>query len=448
MNALQARFRDKASELLQSSPTITVAMGRGQTFTIETCYVVGDSDELHCIVKPSPAIVEAVRDDAHVAFTVNQGFPNQMLQGVGRAFFLGGLDLYPQLRAQLLAKTPDATAFLTTIRNLGVVKILPDWIAVTDDTNVGLGPRQVYVPESASALPDRRRRWKQALGMTSWPLVLIPVLTAALLARHAGLSVSWWLLVAVCIVALLVHTGTSLLATFVGFRRRRARSEALGASRLLSAGLLSTHQVFEIGILCLAFGVLLGLVLVGLRGAPLLVLGLIGLLGALLYAGWPLYLSSRVLEDAVVFVGLGPLVVLVTFATLTGSLHMGPLLVALPLGCLAESILHASHLQRFAADVDAKFRTLAVVLGWERARLMFYVFASLPYVLVALLMFARLLPGWVWLTCLSVPLAGRGALAVYRSTVEQTASLAGLDRQMALAYVAFGVLLLAGLLLG
>src|SRR5688500_5605863 len=89
MDALQARFRDKASEMLQNTPTITVAMGHGRTFAVETCYVVGNSDELHCIVKPHPAIVEAVRADAHVAFTVNQGFPTQMLQGVGRAFYLG-----------------------------------------------------------------------------------------------------------------------------------------------------------------------------------------------------------------------------------------------------------------------------------------------------------------------------------------------------------------------
>src|SRR5919108_6312045 len=107
MDVLQARFRDKASEMLQNTPTITVAMGRGRTFTVETCYMVGTSDELHCIVKPNPAIVEAVQDDARVAFTANQGFPKQMLQGAGRAFFLGGLDRHPQLREQILAKIPD-----------------------------------------------------------------------------------------------------------------------------------------------------------------------------------------------------------------------------------------------------------------------------------------------------------------------------------------------------
>ena len=448
MDVLQARFRDKASEMLQNTPTITVAMGHGRTFTIETCYVVGNSDELYCIVKPNPALVEAVRDDAHVAFTVNQGFPTHMLQGTGRAFFLGGLDHHPQVRDQTLAKSPDATAFLTTIRNLGVVKILPDQIAITDDSNLGLGPRPVYVPEAAKALPDRRRRWIRATGMGSWLLVLIPVLIAALLASDAAAGVIWWLLVPMCLVAVLVHMGTSLLATYTGFRRHIDRSEALGANRLLHEGLLSTQQVWGAGILCLALGSVLGLFLVGLRGTPLLVIGLIGVVGGVLYAGWPLYLSSRVIEDAAVFVGLGPLLVLGAFDTLTGALHVLPFLVSLPLGFLTESILHASHLQTFSADVNGKVRTVAVALGWDRARLLFYALIGLPYLLVALLILTGALPGWAWLTFLSLPLAGRSILLVGRATTAQSPDLVGLDRRVAQAHMAFGVLLVFGLILG
>jgi 1,4-dihydroxy-2-naphthoate octaprenyltransferase len=447
MDVLQARFRDKASEMLQNTPTLTVAMGRGRTFTIETCYVVGNSDELHCIVKPNPAIVEAVQDDATVAFTANQGFPKQMLQGVGRAFFLGSLDHHPQIREQTLAKIPDAMAFLTTIRNLGVLKILPAQISITDDTNLGLGPRPVYVPEAAQALPDRRHRWLRVMGISSWPLVLIPVFIAALLASKATVGVTWWLLVPIGIVTMLVHVGTILLATSTGFRRHIDRNEALGSSRLLHEGLLPTRQVWSTGILCLAVGSLLGLFLVGLRGVPLLMIGLIGVVGGLFYAGWPVYLSCRVIEDAAVFVGFGPLLGFGAYYALTGAAHALPFLVSLPLGCLAESMLHASHLQTFSADDNAKVRTLAVVLGWDRARLFFYAVVGLPYVLVALLILTGTLPGWTWLTFLSLPLAARSAPLVWRATVDQTQDLAGLDRQMAQAYLAFALLLVFGLIL-
>jgi hypothetical protein len=52
------------------------------------------------------------------------------------------------------------------------------------------------------------------------------------------------------------------------------------------------------------------------------------------------------------------------------------------------------------------------------------------------------------LTFLSVPLAGRSILLLWRATADQIQLLAGLDRQMAQAYLAFGVLLMCSLILG
>jgi 1,4-dihydroxy-2-naphthoate octaprenyltransferase len=448
MDTLQARFRDKASEMIQNSPTIAVALGRGRSFTIETCYAVGDSEELYCIVKPNPALVEAVGDDACVAFAVNRGFPNQQLQGTGRAFFLGGLDLHPQIRDLVLAKAPEAMTFLSTIRNLGVLKILPDQMAVTDDANLGLGPRPVYVPEAARTLPSRRRRWIQAVGLMSWPLVLIPVLVAALLADDAAVEVVWWLLLPVSLVALSLSTGTVLLATYSGFRRQRARSPALGSSLLLQQGLLPVQQVRWAGVFALGSGVLLGVFLVGLRGLPLLSIGLISVAAGLLYAGWPLYLARREFEEGLVFACLGPLAVLGTYVALTGVGSARAFLISLPFGLLAASLLLAHHLASFPEDVQARHATLPVALGWDRARLLFALLAGLPYALVLILLLVGTLPGWAWLVYVSVPLAGRGIWAVWQASAAETAHLGTLDRQMGYAYLAFSVLLGLGLLLG
>jgi hypothetical protein len=58
------------------------------------------------------------------------------------------------------------------------------------------------------------------------------------------------------------------------------------------------------------------------------------------------------------------------------------------------------------------------------------------------------LPGWAWLTFLSVLLAGRSLLRVWRATTPQSQALAGLDRQVSLAHLAFGALLIFSLTLG
>ena len=186
-------------------------------------------------------------------------------------------------------------------------------------------------------------------------------LLAAWRAIRAGNA--WWLLVPVLTVVILLLVGTMLLSTVSGFRHQLEPSQALGSSRLLREGLLPALVVRGTGLVCLVIGMVLGLFLVGVRGAPILVIGLGGVVGALLYAGWPVYLARREFEEGVVFVCLGPLAVLGTHVALTGFTQVRPLLVSLPIGLFAASIPYAGHLVTFPADVRVTRHTLAVFFG-------------------------------------------------------------------------------------
>jgi len=448
MDALQSRFREKAAEVLQENATMIVAMGRGRASSIETFYCVGTSDELYCIVKPNPDIVQAIRDDAHVTFTVNKGFPNRMLQGTGRAFFMGGLDAYPQIREQAQAKIPEALMFLTTIRNLGVLKILPDQIYITDDTNLGLGPRPVYLPTAALELPGRRDRWLQAMGISAWPASLVPVLIGALFAGYASAEVHWSLLIPFAIAVLLVQVGTILVNTSDDRVRGRKRQGALGASRVLRDGLLPVHHLLWVGALCFGVGAIIGLFLVGLRGLPLLLFGLVGILSGFLYAGWPVRLRWRAMDDIIVFLCLGPLLVLSSMFVLTGMYHHSALLVSLPIGLLAEAVFYSSNLHAHSDGGPAALPSLGMALGWETSRLVFGGLIVLPYILVLLLLLLGILPGWGMLVFVSAPLAVWAVAPVWRVTPGQAQSLAALERPAIWLHLAFGLLLALGLILG
>ncbi len=448
MEMLQIRFRDKASEILQENPTIVVAMGHGETFNVETFYCVGTGDELSCVVKPNPAIVEAVRDDAHVAFAVNKGFPNRMLQGTGRAFFLGRLEQYPQIREQILEKTPDAAPFLTTIRNLGVLKILPDQIYITDDTNLGLGPRPVYLSEAVRASPGWRQRWLQALGVSSWTASLVPMLVGTLLSLYAPADVNWWLFIPFALAALLFQSGTILVKASDDLVRGSTGGGTWGSSRVLVDGLLPLRQVFWVGMLCFVIGSMIGLALVAMRGMPLLLSGLVGVLGGLIYAGWPVRVKYRAMGDVVVFLCMGPLLVSSAYVVLTGTYRPSVLLVSLPIGLLAEAIMHASNLHATADHAKARIRILAMPQGWEGSPLAYSVLIGLAYLIVMLLILAGSLPSWGLLVLLSVPLAVRPLVVVWRSTPEEAQGLIGLDGQTAHLHLAFGLLLALGLVLG
>jgi len=471
VDTLQSRLGSKAVDILQENPTLLVAMGRGRTFTIETFYFVGHSDELYCIVKPSPAIVEAVRDDAHVAFAVNKGFPNRMLQGTGRAFFLGGLEQHPQVREQILAKIPDAVSFLTTIRNLGVLQILPEQIYITDDTNLGLGPRPAYFPAAAQALPGPRGRWLQAMGVSTWNASYIPVLVGSLLALNGPVEVSWLLLILVVMAAILFQAGSILVKTCRDFQRRHQaalqhpeslttgaghgtfqggvdRLRAFGTSRVLVDGLLPVRHVFWAGMLSYTAATVIGILLVRLHGMAVLPLGLLGLVAGVLYAGWPVHLQSRPLSDGLIFLFLGPLPVTGSYFLFTGTYWHSLLLVSLPIGLLAVAVFQAIDLQARADGAQATMQTVAADVGWARWRLVYYASIGLSFVSVLLLILAGILPAWGLFVLLSTPLAGWVVMRVWRSTPEEAPVLAELDRQTNWLHLVFGLLLALGLAIG
>jgi 1,4-dihydroxy-2-naphthoate octaprenyltransferase len=470
MDTLQSRLGSKAGDILQENPTLLVAMGHGDMFTIETFYFVGHSDEFYCVVKPTPAIIEAVRDDARVAFAVNKGFPNRMLQGTGRAFFLGGLEQHPQVREQILAKIPDAVSFLTTIRNLGVLKILPEQIYITDDTNLGLGPRPAYIPAAAQALPGPRGRWLQAMGVSTWNASYIPVLVGMLLALNAPVEASWLLFIPVVTAAILFQAGSILVNTCRDFQRRHQaalqhpeglmigfghtalqggvdRLKAFGTSRVLVDGLLPVRPVFWAGVLSYTVATIIGILLVMLHGMAVLPLGLLGLVAGVLYAGWPVHLRSRPLSDVLIFLFLGPLPVIGSYFLFTGTYWHSLLLVSLPIGLLALAVFQAIDLQAGVDGARADVQRVAADVGWARWQPVYYVSIGLSYVSVLLLTLASILSVWGLFVLLSTPLAGWVIMRVWRSSPAHVPDLAELDRQTNWLHLAFGLLLALGLAL-
>jgi 1,4-dihydroxy-2-naphthoate octaprenyltransferase len=215
---------------------------------------------------------------------------------------------------------------------------------------------------------------------------------------------------------------------------------------VLIEGLLPAHQVFWAGLLCLASGVILGLLMGVQRGTPVLLLGLIGLLASLVYIGWPVRLSDWVTDEAAVFIGLGPVTMLGSWSVLTGGYAHPPALLSPSFGMLAAAILVAARLH-MARDPGQAKPSSGVPLGWEGARRLYYVLTGGPYLLVFGGLVAGMLPGWAWLTFCSAPLTGYRVVSVWRATSEQRETLAGLDRQTAHAYLAFGLSLGLGLLL-
>ena len=105
-----------------------------------------------------------------------------------------------------------------------------------------------------------------------------------------------------------------------------------------------------------------------------------GLSSSFVYTGG-VGLKYYILGDILVMFTFGPLAVLFSFLVQSGTLPLGPLLLALPLAISTEAILHSKHIRDMEADKCANTVSLAVLLGKQGSYFLFTMLLFLPYLI-------------------------------------------------------------------
>src|SRR5436309_3540274 len=82
-------------------------------------------------------------------------------------------------------------------------------------------------------------------------------------------------------------------------------------------------------------------------------------------------------------------------------------LLALPIGFLVASILHANNLRDLETDRQFGKRTLATILGREGARVEYYLLIAGTYVSLLLIVLLGFAPWWTLISLLTLPMAIR-----------------------------------------
>ncbi len=106
------------------------------------------------------------------------------------------------------------------------------------------------------------------------------------------------------------------------------------------------------------------------RGWPILAFALGGFLLSVAYTAPPLRLKKRGLGEPTVLIVWGPLMVGGTYYAAVGNLPVEVALASLPYALLCTAVLMGKHIDKIAWDEPAGTRTLPVVLGERRARIL------------------------------------------------------------------------------
>jgi 1,4-dihydroxy-2-naphthoate octaprenyltransferase len=160
----------------------------------------------------------------------------------------------------------------------------------------------------------------------------------------------------------------------------RGTDEArVGPVRLVASGLARPRRVLAAALACFAVAGAAGLVLAAATSWWLLLVGALAVAAAWFYTGGSRPYGYRALGEVSVFVFFGLVAVTGTAFVQMRALAGLAVAAAVPVGLLACALLVINNLRDIPTDRETGKRTLAVVLGDQRTRLLYTACVLVPF---------------------------------------------------------------------
>ena len=286
--------------------------------------------------------------------------------------------------------------------------------------------------------------WWSAVRPATLAASVAPVLGGTAIALHDG-TVRPVAGAAALVVAVAMQLGVNFANDYSDHRRGADSAKRMGPIRAASSGVVAPEHVRLAAMAAFGVAGLVGAILSLTTDWRLLIVGTACLLAGWLYTGGPRPYGYMGMGEVFVFVFFG-------FVATCGTvyveiLRVTPLaiLFSVSFGSLATAILVLNNLRDMETDAAAGKRTLATMIGRPRTLYLLVVLACLAFTVPIVVFMTHLAAVTVMLVHFGIPIA-----AVPVRTAFATASgpaLVNALKRMAVAELAFALLLTAGLVL-
>ncbi len=231
------------------------------------------------------------------------------------------------------------------------------------------------------------RNWVAGARPRTLPAAIVPVVVGSGVAFGYG-KFSLWRAALALLVALTLQVGVNY-ANDYSDGVRGTDQVRVGPVRLVGSGLARPRHVLAAAIACFALACAAGLVLAAASSWWLLLVGAAAVAAAWFYTGGSRPYGYRALGEVSVFVFFGLAAVAGTAYVQMRSLSWLPWAAATAIGLLACALLVINNLRDIPTDIATGKRTLAVILGDQRTRVLYTGCILAPFCVALVLAPAR-----------------------------------------------------------
>jgi 1,4-dihydroxy-2-naphthoate octaprenyltransferase len=301
-------------------------------------------------------------------------------------------------------------------------------------------------PSGARRILRRSQAWYEIVRPFSLTASVVPIAAGGAVA-WANAHFTWWIFLLTLVGGTLLQVGTNIINEIYDVRQGIDKITSPRASHAIVKGSVTEREAFGLAGMAFLLAALVGIELLHLRGWPMLIFGLIGIVMGYSYTGPPFQYKFHALAVPLVAILMGPLEVVGSYFAVSGGYSSAALYASIPIGLLVAAILHANEWRDISEDARAGISTLSAALGANGAHLLYLGLVTGAYVVVGAAAIGHQLPVSSLLVVLSLPVFVWVLRASELGATGQTRALSMIDMKTARLHMSFGLLLVVGLFL-
>jgi 1,4-dihydroxy-2-naphthoate octaprenyltransferase len=269
----------------------------------------------------------------------------------------------------------------------------------------------VNLPVGMTTPPDAVSKWIVITRAAVFSMTVTSGLIGGLLAVGAQqlnheVTVNWGFLLLAVLGLVVAHAANNMINDYFDLEGGIDSDDyvrAQYAPHPILSGWVTKRQLGTAILVANAIDLAILLFFVAARGPLVIAFAAGGLFISVFYVAPPIRLKWHGLGEPGVFIVWGPLMTVGTFFVATGSIPAWTWIASLPYAILVTTVLFGKHIDKIQADTKIGVRTMPVILGEQRARLVAQILMVAFYPIVLFAAAIGWIGPWVALVVLGLP---------------------------------------------